>query len=131
MEKRNTIQRQLVLQAVRQLHTQHPTAEQVYQQVIQLHPSISKATVYRNLSVLAKSGQLMQLPIPDQADRYDDTLAPHYHLCCTACGQVVDLPMTPLENLEKQAQEGSGCQVKDYTLVFRGLCGVCAKKAEA
>ena len=44
MEKRNTIQKQLVLEAVAQLHN-HPTAEQVYAQVVKAHPTISKATV--------------------------------------------------------------------------------------
>ena len=43
MEKRNTIQKQLVLEAVAQLHN-HPTAEQVYAQVVKAHPTISKAT---------------------------------------------------------------------------------------
>ena len=50
MERRNTIQKQLVLEAVAQLHN-HPTAEQVYAQVVKEHPTISKATVYRNLEM--------------------------------------------------------------------------------
>ena len=50
---RNTIQRQLVLSAVRQLQN-HPTADEVYQEVQKNCPTISRATVYRNLKLLAE-----------------------------------------------------------------------------
>ena len=44
MEKRNTIQKQLVLDAVAQL-ADHPTADEVYAHIAQKHPTVSKATV--------------------------------------------------------------------------------------
>ena len=49
---RNTIQRALVLEAVRSLHN-HPTSADVYEAVRRTYPNISRATVYRNLGVLA------------------------------------------------------------------------------
>ena len=55
MQTRNTVQRQIVLQAVRSLHD-HPTADSVYAVIAAEHPSISKATVYRNLNQLALQG---------------------------------------------------------------------------
>ena len=54
MQTRNTIQRQIVLQAVNQLHN-HPTADAIYAFIAAQHPTISKATVYRNLNQLAPS----------------------------------------------------------------------------
>lgn len=125
MEKRNTIQRQLILQAVQELHSTHPTAEQIYQRVSEMYPTISKATVYRNLNMLAEEGRLLQLAMPDRADRYDDTLTPHYHLCCEKCGNVVDLPLAPLSDLNEQAQTGCGCRVRAHNLTFSGLCEAC------
>lgn len=83
MEKRNTVQKQLVLQAVRELQC-HPTADEVYQHVAARHPSISKATVYRNLNSLAEDGLLRRVAMPDAADRFDFTVGPHYHIKC-AC----------------------------------------------
>ena len=44
MQTRNTIQRQIVLQAVNQLHN-HPTADAIYAFIAAQHPTISKATV--------------------------------------------------------------------------------------
>ena len=51
MAKRNTIQRQLVIAAVRFL-ANHPTAEEVYDRITMEYPDISKGTVYRNLNSL-------------------------------------------------------------------------------
>ncbi len=90
MEKRNTIQKQLVLEAVAQLHN-HPTAEQVYAQVVKAHPTISKATVYRNLASLSEDGRLRHLPMPAGADRFDHRLDGHAHIECTVCGRLDDV----------------------------------------
>ncbi|MEG1932895.1 MAG: transcriptional repressor [Pygmaiobacter sp.] len=126
MEKRNTIQRQLVLQAVRALQC-HPTAEQVYDVVSSQHPTVSKATVYRNLNSLVEDGELVRLSMPCDADRFDDHLNFHYHLHCEICSQVVDLPLCYLDTLNKSAEKGSGCKVKSHNLMFTGRCKDCAK----
>ena len=59
--KRNTIQRQLVIAAVRFL-ADHPTADEVYERITMEYPDISKGTVYRNLNslVAAVTGFKMQ-----------------------------------------------------------------------
>ena len=67
---RNTIQRALVLEAVRSLHN-HPTSADVYEVVRERHPNISRATVYRNLGVLASRGDVLRVEVPNGADRYD------------------------------------------------------------
>ncbi|MGI5910896.1 MAG: transcriptional repressor, partial [Sphaerochaetaceae bacterium] len=46
VNRRRTIQRDLVLAAVRKSRT-HPTADEIFASVVDEHPSISKATVYR------------------------------------------------------------------------------------
>ena len=62
MQTRNTIQRQIVLQAVNQMHN-HPTADAIYAVIAAQHPTISKATVYRNLNQLASQGEILRVPI--------------------------------------------------------------------
>ena len=63
MQTRNTIQRQIVLQAVNQMHN-HPTADAIYAVIAAQHPTISKATVYRNLNQLAAQGEILRVPVP-------------------------------------------------------------------
>ncbi len=77
MQTRNTVQRQIVLQAVLRMHD-HPTADTVYAAVAADHPSISKATVYRNLNQLASQGEIRRVAVPNGADRYDFNLEEHY-----------------------------------------------------
>ncbi|MFQ9678614.1 MAG: transcriptional repressor, partial [Eggerthella lenta] len=63
---RNTIQRALVLEAVQSLHN-HPTSADVYEVVRERHPNISRATVYRNLGVLANRGEVLRVEVPNGA----------------------------------------------------------------
>lgn len=53
MERRNTIQKDLVLKTVLELK-HHLTAEEVYEFIKKDHPRIGKGTVYRNLGILAE-----------------------------------------------------------------------------
>ena len=76
MQTRNTIQRQIVLQAVNQMHN-HPTADAIYAVIAAQHPTISKATVYRNLNQLAAQGEILRVPVPTGADHFDFNIKPH------------------------------------------------------
>jgi len=58
--KRNTVQRQLILDAVRELDI-HATAEQICEYIHKKQPSVSKATVYRNLNQMTESGELLNI----------------------------------------------------------------------
>ncbi|MFR9006535.1 MAG: transcriptional repressor [Collinsella aerofaciens] len=53
--RRNTRQRQLVLDAVRS-RCDHPTAEDIYLQVRETDERVSRGTVYRNLNLLTEAG---------------------------------------------------------------------------
>lgn len=89
---RNTVQRAMTLEAVRRLHA-HPTAEEVYRQVAAEHPSVSRATVYRNLRQLAESGLLLKINTTDGADHFDHRCDAHYHAGCLRCGRVFDVEL--------------------------------------
>ena len=136
MEKRNTIQKQLVLEAVAQLHN-HPTAEQVYAQVVKAHPTISKATVYRNLASLSEDGRLRHLPMPAGADRFDHRLDGHAHIECTVCGRLDDVEFSAgaqggaLAALDTFAEQATGYTQALHTVLFTGVCPACAAHTAA
>ena len=63
------------------LHTEeHPTADTVYMHVREEFPNISLGTVYRNLNLLAETGDALKIPTPSGGDRFDGKTTPHYHL---------------------------------------------------
>ena len=59
---RNTRQRQLVLDAVR-ARRDHPSADQIYLDVRAVDGRISRGTVYRNLSILEESGEILHVKV--------------------------------------------------------------------
>ena len=126
MNTRSTVQRQLVLETVHKLH--HPTAEDVYGMIIKDHPNISKATVYRNLNLLADMGKVKRVQLLDAAVRFDGTTTGHYHAQCRKCGQVLDV----MEELSLIGQGDTlvqlGFTVEDREVLVRGLCAVCREK---
>ena len=121
---RNTLQRELVLQAVQGM-SNHPTAEEIYGRVALRHPHISRATVYRNLSVLARQGQVRRVSHLDAADRFDFTLAPHYHFRCTRCGGVFDMDLSYKEGLIAEVPNAAGHSIEDVEITFTGICAEC------
>ena len=58
VQRRNTRQRKLVLDAVRQSYN-HPTADEIYNVVRAQDDKISRGTVYRNLNLLADAGEIL------------------------------------------------------------------------
>lgn len=129
MERRNTIQRNLVLQAVRNLQG-HVTADEVYAKVTETHPSIGKGTVYRNLNILAEAGEIRKVEIPDGPDRYDFTVREHYHVRCVQCQKVEDVDMDALPDLMQEIRDTRGYAYLGYDILFRGICPDCLEKSE-
>lgn len=127
MEKRNTIQKKLVLDAVSRLAT-HPTAEEVYLEVTVNHPTVSKATVYRNLTGLSKDGRLRHIRMPGGADRFDHTLISHFHIECTECGVVCDAMIEQDTHMDEYAEQNTGFTNVNHDIVFHGICPACQNK---
>ena len=124
MARRNTIQRSLVLEAVNKLHC-HATADEVYEEIIKEHPTISKATVYRNLSLLSEMGEIRRLEIPGSADRFDHISYHHCHVKCSVCGRVYDVDMDFVTGLENGIRDTHGFDFTDYDIIFHGVCPDC------
>jgi Fe2+ or Zn2+ uptake regulation protein len=121
--KRNTIQRTLILNAVEELNI-HATAEQVYEHIIKTHPTISKATVYRNLSQMADNGELLNIGSFNGSVRYDHNCHKHYHFVCGKCERVFDANVY-FDDLNSRAEGLDGFEVAGHSLIFTGTCKKC------
>ncbi len=125
MSRRNTIQRELVLDAVKMLHN-HPTPVQVYNCVSARFPGISKSTVYRNLNILCDSGALLRIPVPNGAERVDHNVSPHYHAVCRGCGKLIDIK-TAVPALTANPPDSGDFEIEDVRIIFTGICADCSK----
>jgi Fe2+ or Zn2+ uptake regulation protein len=123
------MQKDIVAETLKSMHN-HPTADAVYETVHLTFPSISKATVYRILNQMAQDGTALKVSVPDAADRFDDTCAPHYHVRCLTCGRVEDLTIPLYELPDIARKDACGFRVTGCSLLFTGVCPKCEAEAE-
>ena len=126
--QRSTKQRSLVLEVVRE-HRDHPTAEQIYNDVHERNAKVSRATVYRNLNLLDDNGEIQQVAAP-VANRFDLRCDPHYHMMCVRCGSVVDAPLEYQKAYDELVAKSSGFQVVSHQTLFKGMCPNCQEKED-
>lgn len=69
----------------------HPTIDELYEQIKKEYPSISLATVYKNLSALINENLVIEVNSPNQKAKYDIYEHPHIHLVCSNCGNIEDI----------------------------------------
>lgn len=124
MNRRNTIQRDLVLDAVRTLMC-HATADEIYECIIKQYPSVGKGTVYRNLNILSDNGDIRKIRIADGPDRFDHNCTDHYHVTCTHCGRVWDVDMDILPDLCGKIRDKKGIEYTGFEVMFSGICPGC------
>lgn len=126
MEKntRNTRQRTIILEKLRSV-TSHPTADDIFAMTREALPRISLGTVYRNLELLTRQGDILCLENGGTQKRFDGNTMPHHHVRCSGCGRVGDVKTEfPLPSLTGVGVEGftlTGAQI-----VFEGVCDRCA-----
>jgi len=123
---RNTLQRTLVLETVQRLKS-HPTADEIYAEISKVYPSISRATVYRNLQQLCEQGVIQKREIPGSPDRYDHIIGDHYHARCICCGKIIDIGVSKEDNLDNDVTDSHGFTLMGHTVVFDGICPDCQK----
>lgn len=127
---RHTLQREIVLRKISQIKG-HATADMIYDKIHESYPSVSRATVYRNLRALEKQGKVMRISIPDGADYFESSKQKHYHIKCTCCGKIYDASLGYIPRLLELAQDAD----RDFDLIscnllLEGLCPTCKPKTK-
>ena len=129
IQRRNTAQRKLVLEAVLARHD-HPCANDIYLDVVAREPRVSRGTVYRNLNLLSDSGEILHVKVPDGADRFDSRSENHFHVLCLRCHRVADVELPYSPELDCAAGKTSGFDIVAHRTVFEGYCPECRKELD-
>ncbi len=120
-----TPQRQAIAEALSG-STRHPTAEEIYEDVRDRFPGMSRATVYNTMEALAAIGEIETIHSGDGPRRYDPNPVPHHHLRCRGCGRIVDLPADKLPKLPRlPGAMTEGFRIHGYRIEFHGDCARC------
>ncbi len=119
-----THQRQ-VLHEVMQGMEGHPSPEEVYARVRERIPSISLATVYKNIHLFVASGVLREVSLHHGSVRVERNDSQHHHLVCSKCKTIEDIGERELGFDAHQAKLPSGFQVERYAIDVIGVCARC------
>lgn len=109
--------------------TRHPVAEEVYQRIASIMPTISRATVYKGLETLCNVGELQELKVAGDAVRYDPKTEAHSHCRCRKCGGLFDISFCLPEKLPERVGDDFG--VEGAETILHGICKRCREEPNA
>jgi Fe2+ or Zn2+ uptake regulation protein len=122
-----THQRQVIYEALRAMHG-HPSPEEVYERVKTKIPSVSLATVYKNIHLFIESGVFAEVSLHHGSLRVETNARPHHHLVCTACKSITDIDAEELGFAAKARKLRGGFLAQRYAVDILGLCADCQKQ---
>lgn len=109
----------------------HPSAEAIYEQLKENFPTMSLATVYRNLCVIKSLDEVLELGFPDGSNRYDGKKPyPHPHIICIKCGKIVDPDLDSLDDMKNEVARETRFKILNHRLDFFGICSDCQAKED-
>lgn len=120
-----THQRLVIFQALMSMHD-HPSPEAIYEKVKRKIPSISLATVYKNIHTFVEHGVVGEVSLHHGSARVETNMNPHHHLVCLRCKSIEDLPDTEFESVRLKKRAPNGFRVHRYSVEVLGLCAQCA-----
>ena len=125
-----THQRRVIYETVMSLHG-HPNPELIYEGVRKKIPTISLATVYKNVRTFLDSGMLREVSFHHGSLRVEPNEHEHHHLVCVRCKQITDLDAESLGPVRVKERLPRGFQVTRITIDVLGVCAACAAKGSS
>jgi Fur family peroxide stress response transcriptional regulator len=105
-----TPQRMSILKILNR-HT-HPTVDELYEEIKKDFPSISLATIYKNLNILKETDMILEINTQVGKPRLDLFVHPHAHIVCKNCGAVEDIDFTDgTYTCKKEFEKKSSCTI--------------------
>jgi len=104
----------------------HPSAEELFLEIVRNHSSVGKSTVYRNLRQLSDENILGEFSV-DGIVRFDKRPCRHYHFICDVCGGIFDIEIGGGDGLDAKVLEKYGVVVRRHEIEFFGSCQDCSK----
>ena len=110
----------------------HFEADELHLKMKDKKVKISRATVYRTLELLVKSGMVRRVHLGEDHYHYEHISgnSHHDHLICTTCGSVIEFHDPLIEVRQREI-----CDRKRFTPTFHnlqilGVCDSCRRKGE-
>lgn len=117
-----TIQRTSILKSIETAG--HINVDDIYDDVKRQYPTLSLATIYKNIIVMQEHHVIVEVPMNGEKSKYELKKGEHMHLICQDCGHIMDTEITPQtkESLVIENFQLNASQINLY-----GLCENCQK----
>jgi Fe2+ or Zn2+ uptake regulation protein len=123
-ELKATFQRMNILESIE--NHGHMSIDAIYDEVVKRHPSLSLATVYKNIILMVEKGVLVEVPITGKKPKYELLKEDHIHLVCTECGEVEDKPgMAETDTLLHSLTNDEHFKLEKQQINLYGICEKC------
>ncbi|MEM7198718.1 MAG: Fur family transcriptional regulator [Planctomycetota bacterium] len=111
----------------------HFTAEELLETCRGQDGAVSRATVYRTLSMLEEAGFVEGLDTGDGGRRFEHVLGHehHDHMVCTECGTIIEFRDDELERRQDLAAQRHGFKITSHSLKLFGVCRTCRRGKRA
>jgi Fur family ferric uptake transcriptional regulator len=108
----------------------HFEADELLFKMKEKNVKISRATVYRTLELLVKSGMVRRVHLGEDHYHYEHVTgnSHHDHLVCTTCGSVIEFHDAHLEARTLEICEKKKFTPTFYNLQILGICDSCKRK---
>ena len=118
-----TIQRTSILKAIDKAG--HINIDDIYEEVKELHPTLSLATIYKNIILMQENSVIVEVPMNGQKSKYELNKEEHMHLICQVCGEIQDAEIKPET---KEALVVENFQLSSSKINLYGVCQSCQEK---
>jgi Fur family transcriptional regulator, peroxide stress response regulator len=119
-----SIQRVKILEYLKKYKT-HPTADMIYQALVDQIPTLSKTTVYNTLKTFTEKGILVALSLFENEVRYEYNTDPHIHFKCIRCNKIYDLDQN-FDRYDNNLIDGH--KVTEHHVNLKGVCKSCLEE---
>ena len=115
------------LAIVEELHSHgHLNIDDLYSLLQKKFPTISLATIYKNVHAMLDKIFLSEVKLPNEKSVYELSKAQHAHIICSNCKKIVDVTVDT-SSLAKEAEGFSSFELNEISVVFTGICTDCKK----
>lgn len=104
---------------------EHPSAEMAFNDLRQSIPKLSLKTVYNNIHLFERRGQVICVANVNGVERYDANTEDHVHFVCKKCGAVIDVMDADIKKAKKACRFGQA-EIDSIQIVLHGTCEKCS-----
>ena len=103
----------------------HISVRDIFSKIQENFPSLSLATVYKNINTMVETSFIKELKIVGQDAKYELSKEEHSHMICKVCGKVEDI-ILETEAIVSSAEKISHYAIDESAIQLFGVCPECS-----